>query len=96
MLRLLIEMTHKIDTFESTANDVDDLLQEVSILGPDMVLMEEGSPFAAASCLGHMLMAMPGCPVIVVSQEHNLLHVVHWQTVQVETARDLIEFINPG
>jgi hypothetical protein len=93
MLSLLIDMTNTIEIFESTAEDVDDLLKEVSKYDPDTILVEESSPLSGASCLVHILMAMSGRPVVVLSQEHNWMHVVQWQTVQLSSANDLINAI---
>jgi hypothetical protein len=86
-------MNHGFDVFESTPNDVDDLLMEVSMLSPDTVLLEEDSPLSSYPCLFHLLKAMAGRPIVVVSQEYNTMHVVHWRTVRVETVNDLIESI---
>jgi len=95
ILSLISEMKGNIQIFESDARDVDDLLDEISKLKPDSLMIEEASPLSAASCLVHLLKVLDGRPIIVISQEHNLLHVVHWQTVQVERANDLLEFISP-
>jgi len=92
---LLVEMNNGFEIYESTAEDVDDLLTEVSKLSPDTILLQESSPLSKGACLIHILRAIPGRPVVVVSQEHNLMHVVHWRTVYVETVNDLIESIRP-
>jgi chemotaxis response regulator CheB len=93
LLSLLIEAHNKIEIIESTADNVDDLLGEVRIFDPDAVLLEKSSPLSDVPCLFRLFMVMPGRPVVLISQEHNFVHVVHWQTVQVETATDLIEAI---
>jgi hypothetical protein len=83
-----------MEIFESSAANIDDLLREVSNLRPDTVLVEETSPLSVASSLVHLMKAMPGHPVVVLSQEQNLMHVVQWQTVHVEKANDLVELID--
>jgi hypothetical protein len=93
MLSLLSEMQGNIQLFESNADAVEDLLVEVSKLRPDAIMLEEASPLSSASCLVHLLKVLPGRPIIVVSQEQNLLHVIRGRTVQVEQADDLIEFV---
>jgi hypothetical protein len=86
-------MNYGFEVFESTPKGVDELLIDVSKLNPDTVLLEEESPFSTYPCLFHLLKAMPGRPIVVVSQEYNTMHVIHWRTVRVETVNDLIECI---
>ena len=93
VLSVLGEMDSSIQFFESNTEDLNDLLNEISKLNPDTVLLEESSPLSADWCLVHLLKEMPGRPIVVVSQEHNQLHVVHWQTLQMQKAHDLIESI---
>ncbi len=93
MMSLLIGMPGPIDVFETAASDVDGLLHDVSHIDPDMILLEETSPLSKGSCLFHVLTVKPGRPVVVVSQEHNWIHVVRWQTVQIKSASELINTI---
>jgi hypothetical protein len=93
VLSLLGEMDSDIQFLESSADDIDSLLNEISEFRPNTVLFEEASPLWSASCLIHLLKEMPGCPIVVISQEHNLVHVVHWQTLEVEKADDLFKSI---
>ena len=86
-------MNHSFEIFESSAENIDDLLREVSELCPDTILLQESSPLSGGAGLVHLLRAMPGRPVVVVSQQHNVMHVVHWRTVCVETVSDLIDTI---
>jgi hypothetical protein len=84
-------MNNRHSIFESSAEDVDGLLKDIVNLKPDTVLLDEASHFSSKSSLAPLLMAMPGRPIVVVSQKYNLMHVVHYRTVQVETVSDLIE-----
>ena len=93
ILSLLGEMECNTQFFESNAEDINGLLSEISIFKPDTVLFEEASPLWTVSCPVHLFKEMPGRPIVVVSQEHNLMHVIHWQTLQVGKADDLIESI---
>ena len=86
-----MDLTGNIEVFESAADDVDHLLEEVSKIDPDTILFEASSPLSAKSCLVHVLIAKPGCPVIMISQEQNWMHVVRWETVQIGSANDLIK-----
>lgn len=82
-----------METLDSTANDIDGLLNEILKYQPDTILLDESSPLSTIPCLVHLLKELPGRPIVVVSQEENLLHVIRWRTVQVEQANDLIEFV---
>jgi hypothetical protein len=93
---LLVEMNSRFEVFESNSEIVDDLLIEISKLQPDTVLLEETSPLSGNSCLFHLVKEMRGRPIIVVSQEYNLMHIVNWRTVPVETVNDLIKSIKSG
>jgi hypothetical protein len=95
LLNLLIEANNQIGLIESNADNVEDLLGEVVIFEPDAVLLEKSSPLSDVPCLFRLFMIMPGRPVVLISQEHNFVHVVHWQTVHVKTATDLIRAIGP-
>jgi hypothetical protein len=84
-------MNNSHEIFESSAEDVDGLVKDIVKLQPNTVLLDETSHFSSASSLAPLLMAMPGRPIVVVSQKYNVMHVVHYRTVQVETVSDLIE-----
>lgn len=94
VLGLLLDIHENVEMFESAARTIHDLLNEVSDIDPDIILLEETSPLSEEFRLVHMLLAKPGRPVIVISQEHNWMHVVHCETVQLSSANDLINAIN--
>ncbi len=91
MSSLLLSMTTDIALFESTTHDLDCFLQEVSHTEPDLILLEESSPFSAEAQLVHVLIAKPDIPVIVISQENNWIHVVRRESVRLRSANDLID-----
>jgi len=90
---LLVNVDDHVEIFESTARNLNDLLQDVSDINPDIILLEETSPLSVDSPLVHVLFAKPGRPVIVISQEHNWMHMVRWETIQLHSANDLINTI---
>ena len=90
---LLVNVDDHVEIFESTARNLNDLLQDVSDINPDIILLEETSPLSVDSLLVHVLFAKPGRPVIVISQEHNWMHMVRWETIQLHSANDLISTI---
>lgn len=90
---LLTPITDHIDMFDSNAQTIADLLDEVSRIDPDVILLEESSPLSMDSVLAHVLLAKPGRPVIVINQEHNWVHTVCWETIQLRSADDLRNMI---
>ena len=91
---LLDDMTNSLELFESNASNVDDLFKEISEIDPDMILLEESSPFSDESLLVRLLITKPDLPVIVISEEINYMHVVRRKTVQLSSSIELIEAIN--
>jgi hypothetical protein len=91
---LLDDMANSLDLFESKMDNVDDLLKEISEVDPDMILLEESSPFSDESLLVRLMVTKPGLPFIVISAEANLMHIVHRETVQLSSSADLISAIN--
>ncbi len=91
MSSLLLDMAAGIQLWESNSHDVETLLKETSHMDPDVIVLESTSPLSDGSLLMRVLMARPGRPVIVVSHEHNWMHVVRWETVRLESANDLID-----
>lgn len=93
MSSLFANVTDHVEIFESTAHNVNDLLNDIAHISPDMILLEESSPLSADSPLIHVLIAKPGRPVIVISQESNWVHVVHWETTCLSSASELMDTI---
>ena len=91
MLSLFIDAADQFEIFESTAHDAEGLLQEVSRVNPDLILLEESAPLSAQLRLCQVLTVKPYRPVIMISQEHNWMHVIHRKSVQLNSASDLID-----
>ena len=83
-----------MEMLDSAATDVEGLLREVLNYQPDTILLEESSPLSAAPCLFNLLKVLHGRPVVLVSPHRNQMHVVHWRTIEVETASDLFKPIH--
>lgn len=90
---LLMNVADNVEMFESTALDGSDLLNEVTHLDPDIILLEESSPLSTNSPLVPMLIAKPGRCLIVISQEHNWIDVVHCENFHLSSASDLVNTI---
>jgi chemotaxis response regulator CheB len=92
---------HRVIT--SKANDLEELITEISELKPDVVLLGEATPLAAKDTLAHLLMCLPELRVIVVSEDTNWLHVFHKKDLLLKRQSDLLEIVylrglgaNPG
>jgi len=91
---MLGELTDSLKLYESNAIDFSGLLDEISEVEPDMILLEESSPFLEDSFLVLLLVNKPGLPVIVINEDTNVMHVVHRETTLLTTSNDLVETIN--
>lgn len=90
---LLLDIRDVVETYESSAIDLPDLLVEVADIHPDIMLLEDVSPLSADTCLVPVLIANADLPVIVVSSEHNWMHVVRRESVRLNSANELIEAV---
>jgi chemotaxis response regulator CheB len=93
---LVGKATNGIELYESVANNVEDLIKEISDMAPNVLLLEQSSPLLNESVLAGLLMISPCVSVIVVSEETSFMHVVHRETIQLSSSIDLIEAINPN
>ena len=91
---LLIDLTDDLKLHESKAIEVRALLDEIAEVKPDMVLLDETSPFVENSLLVLLLITNPGLPVIVINEDSNLMHIVRRETQILSSSNDLIEAIN--
>lgn len=91
---LVMNMTKELELFESNATNVEDLLKEMLEVNPDLILLEDSSPFHEESSLIRLLITKPSLPVIVISEDVNYMHIVRRETVQLSSSIELIEAIN--
>jgi hypothetical protein len=91
---LLVDMTDNLDLLENKTVDFDGLLKEIREANPDMILLEEVSPFTQNSLLIRILVNIPDLPVIVISEDSNIMHIVRCDTRLLSSSRDLIDTIN--
>ena len=91
---LLMDSTNNLFLYESQAVDFEGMLAEVLKVEPDVILLDESSPFTVDSFLMQLLITNPGLPVIVISEDDNLMHVVHRETIEINSSMDLINTIN--
>ena len=91
---LLNDLADNLKLHESEAGDIEGLLNEVAEVEPDMILLEDSSPFSQDSLLVQLLIDRPNLPVIVISEDSNVMHVVRRETMLISSSSDLIKTIN--
>lgn len=92
--KLLIDLNEGMELFENRSSNVDGLLGEIREIDPDMILLEEASPFGEDSLLVGILIKLPNLPVIVISEKSNVMHIVRRETRPLHSSGELIEIIN--
>lgn len=91
---LLVDMMDNLDLQENTTTDFKAMLDEIRGAKPNMVLLEEVSPFSENSLTIRLLDSLPGLPLIVISEDSNLIRIVRSETRILGSSRDLIETLN--
>lgn len=91
---LLMDATDHLELYENKSGEVAELLNEIKEAKPDMIVLEDSAPFAENSLLIRILIHVPEVPMIVISEDSNLIHVVRCQTRLLGSSNDLIETIN--
>ncbi len=91
---LLMDMADNLEVLESKAIDSEELLKEVSITNPDILLLEEASLVSRDSLMTCLFIARPGLPIFVISEDDNTLHIVRCETIQLSSSTDFLNAIN--
>jgi len=91
---LLVDLTDKLQLFESQTFDSKNLVNEIKEARPDLILLEESAPFSNKSLLIHLLTHVPDLPVIVISEDSNTMHIIRRETRSLGSSNDLIEMIH--
>lgn len=86
-------MSSNLDLYENKAAEPDVYIHEIISVAPDMILLEEASPFAENSVMTRLLAAFPQTPILVISEDSNLLYIVHCEARLLGSSTDLIEAI---
>ena len=91
---LLNDLIKDLDLHESQAEDMEGLLNEISETEPTLVLLDDSSPFSGESPLIRILMHRPGLPIIVISENSNVMHIVRKETQIINSSSDLVKAVN--
>ncbi|GAB4449177.1 MAG: hypothetical protein OHK0041_10190 [Anaerolineales bacterium] len=94
MASLLVDMMDNLDIQENQTTDFESLLDEIEMVQPHLILLEETFPFSENSILSRLLVKAPAVPLVVISADSNEMHVVRWNTRLLSSSRDLIETLN--
>lgn len=91
---LLSDLAINLKLAESRSTGFEDLLNEISEAKPNLILLEEASPFSGDSYLIQLLINVPNIPVIVISEASNEMHILRRESVILSSSSDLIKAIN--
>ncbi len=82
-----------LQLYESRSVEFGGLMEEIMVVDPHVILLEESSPFSEDSTLMRLLLGKPGLPVIVIGEDSNLMHIVHLERKLLSSSNDLIKAI---
>lgn len=91
---LLRDATDELELYENKSVEFGEMLSEIKESKPDMIILEESEPFTENSLLTRILIRFPEVPLIVISEDSNLIHIVRCQARLLSSSNDLIETIN--
>jgi len=83
-----------MDVQESQADDFDGLLAEITEADPTLILLDDSFPFSKDSFLIRILLHKPELPVVVISEDSNLMHLVRKETKTINSSNDLVNVVN--
>ena len=91
---LLSDLATNLKLNESQSTGLEGLLNEISEAEPNLILLDEASPFSGDSYLIQLLINVPNIPVIVISEVSNEMHILHRESVILNSSSDLIKTID--
>ncbi len=91
---LLIDLTDGFVLYENKALEMENLLREIDHVRPDMILLEDMSPYSEGSLLSRLLFKTSDIPLIVISEDSNVMHVVRRESRLLSSSSDLIKTIH--
>jgi DNA-binding NarL/FixJ family response regulator len=94
LVSILQDSSAEISVCFSQANDLFDLLAEISKIQPDVVLLAESMPLSKNEALTGITAAFPELRLIVVSEESNWLHIFHGEDMLLTSLPDFLKVIH--
>jgi chemotaxis response regulator CheB len=93
LVAALLSSNPEHEVVTSNAEDLDALVNEISELKPNVVVLGEAIPLAAMDSLAHVLISLPELRVIVVSQDTNWVHVFNKREQLLTRQSDLLDIV---
>lgn len=94
VLLVLLVAGPALEVVLSDAGNNQDLDDDITRVGPDVVLLVEGTPLADEETLTHLMTARTNLRVIIISPNHNWLRVFRKEDVLLADSVDLLDVIN--
>ena len=91
---LLNRLMDDLELHESHADNLEGLLNEISETEPALLLLDDSFPYSDEFPLVRILIHSPNLPVIIISEESNLMHIVHRETRTIISSSDLVNAVN--
>jgi hypothetical protein len=92
----LLASEARLRVIASEAVGVDDLMQEIRCIEPDVILLEETIPLKSQTIVIELLNSFSELKVIVLSENNNWLHIIRKDTLLISSTADLIQAIHPA
>lgn len=91
---LLAVSGSRMDSVDSEAGTLDELIGEIKSSRADVVVIEKSSPFAGNDALVCLLALFVKMVLIIVSEDSNRFSVIRKEEVLLATSSDLVNFIS--
>ena len=97
---LSLALTNLINTsseglvvFESSAQDLNELIREINSYEADVLLLERNCAFSDEESLAKLLVSYPELLLIIVNEEDNWMHTYRRKNVLINSPADLLNVI---
>jgi hypothetical protein len=89
----LLKKVKDIDLLIKSFDNMSQLIKEINIFHPQVVILNDSLEFAMPSCVFWLLSKFPDLRILVIDDKKNLIHVYEKQEVIVTNGGALIESI---
>ena len=89
----LLKKVEEIKLLIKSFDNMHQLIKEIKVLQPQVVILNDSLEFAMPSCVFWLLSKFPDLRILVIDDHKNLIHVYEKQEVKVTSSGALIEFI---
>jgi len=92
-LDMLLVPSSEINVVKSTAVDLQSVVDEVSNLKSQVVILEDSATPTRKNSLANLLMSNPELKIIVVLKDSNYVHIFRKDEILIENASEFLEII---